>query len=370
MPYAVSDREEPIRSTEITGLRVDLDTASMEVKQAVGRPCPDYVFANGRDDAYGRFLLDSASRSYLRGHLGEVKLPFDRALLWGSLWEDVRVAEFSPRDYIQIATRLLPNENDESLAQSVIGRTATALHRYLPPKARLQLQPPLETIAIGQLSRRTDQGLQITWFRGLRTLAEGAQGRQALKDLLSPDCQQPCLETKLRAQGVELRPLDRWNMVTTLVALNDPEADKFLAAERERDHTGDGLKYAYIAEAARPDAANKKKYFDDYLHNAQRPEDWVEQSLGAFNYWNQAELTAPYLKPALEALPQIKRERKIFFLVTWLDSFIGGQRSAESDALVHQFLSANRYDRDLELKILQAVDELDRTVMIRQKFPE
>ena len=45
-------------------------------------------------------------------------------------------------------------------------------------------------------------------------------------------------------------------MVTTLVALNDHEADKYLAKEKERDHSGDGLKYAYMAEAARPTSAS------------------------------------------------------------------------------------------------------------------
>jgi aminopeptidase N len=157
-------------------------------------------------------------------------------------------------------------------------------------------------------------------------------------------------------------------LVTTLIALNDPDANAIFNSERQRDQTGDGLKYAYVAEAARPTAQTKQHYFDEYLRNAARPEDWIEQSLGAFNWWNQSELTAPYLKPALEALPQVKRERKIFFLVNWLNAFIDGQQSAASDAVVHDYLRTAHPEHDLELKILQAVDELDRTVRIRNKF--
>src|SRR6202008_2918936 len=142
-----------------------------------------------------------------------------------------------------------------------------------------------------------------------------------------------------------LRALDRWNTVTSLLALADTDAEKVFSSEKERDHTGDGLKYAYVAEAARPDVAAKKKYFDDYLRNSSRPEDWVEQSLGAFNYWNQSELTSPYLKLALEALPQVKRERKIFFVLAWLGAFIGGQQSAASDAAVHEWLKTSNIDR-------------------------
>ncbi|HEY6927847.1 MAG TPA: hypothetical protein VI653_30505, partial [Steroidobacteraceae bacterium] len=136
------------------------------------------------------------------------------------------------------------------------------------------------------------------------------------------------------------------------------------------DPHGDGPEYAYAAAAAQPDAATKRKYFDDYLHDGSRPEDWIAQSLPAFNYWNQSELTAPYLKPVLEALPAIKRNRKIFFLVGWLSAFIDGQQSPEAQAEVHRYLHSATLDNDLRLKILQVVDELDRTVKIRKKYPD
>jgi aminopeptidase N len=112
----------------------------------------------------------------------------------------------------------------------------------------------------------------------------------------------------------------------------------------------------------------KKKYFDDYTKNAERPEDWVETSLGAFNYSNQSAITQSYLEPALQALPQVKRERKIFFLVTWLNAFIGGQQSDKADEIVHHYLGTAQMEPDIRLKILQVVDELDRTVKIRKQY--
>ncbi len=157
-------------------------------------------------------------------------------------------------------------------------------------------------------------------------------------------------------------------MVMALIALNDPDANAIYSEEQKRDSTGDGLKYAYMSAAARPEAKTKQEYFNDYLHDPSRPEDWVEQSLGAFNYWNQSELTLPYLKPALDALPQVKRERKIFFVLAWLNAFIGGQQSATAQQKVHDFLQAAPLDKDLRLKILEVSDELDRTVKIRAKY--
>ncbi|MHB8609864.1 MAG: M1 family metallopeptidase [Candidatus Acidiferrales bacterium] len=343
-----------------THLRAQLDTQSGDLQEALAKPCPQYVFLNDHDYAYGRFLLDERSRKAVIGHLGEVSNVFDRALLWGSLWDSVREAELAPRDFLDLALHLLPAETDEELAQSLIGHLTNGLHRYVSDDARAQIVPKAEALASDRMLHSTDQDFRIIWFRGLRSIADSPQGRAQLKDLLTG---------KLAVPGVELRPLDRWTMLTALIARSDPDADALLAAEEKRDQTGDGQKYAYMAQAARPDAVTKQRYFNDYIHDPSRPEDWIAQSLGAFNYWNQSQLTLPYLKPALEALPQIKHDRKIFFLLGWLNAFIGGQQSPAAQTQVREFLSAGPLDKDLQLKILEVSDELDRTVKIRQRYP-
>jgi aminopeptidase N len=157
-------------------------------------------------------------------------------------------------------------------------------------------------------------------------------------------------------------------MITTLLANADPEAPALLRAEQQRDSTGDGRKYAYVAGAARPDAAVKRQYFRNYLEDRALSEDWIEESLGAFNHWSQSAATLPYLEPALAALPQIKRERKIFFVLAWLNAFIGGQQSEAAARDVRQWLEANAPEPDLARKILEVLDELDRTVRIRARF--
>ena len=346
--------ENPVR------IRAELAQRTTDLPVA-GRPCPQFVFANDQDYAYGRFLLDASSRANVMDRIGTMPDVFRRSLLWGSLWDSVRQADLAPRDYTDLAAKLLPAEADESLAQSMLARATTALHRYLSDDARHELIPTFETVAANQMTQSPDAGLRIVWFRGFVRLAETPSGRAKFKAMLS---------SQLSAPGIELRPLDRWNILTALIASGDPEADALLTSEKQHDKSGDAEEYAYAAQAARPDAATKQQYFDDYLHNASRPEDWVEQSLGAFNYWNQTKLTEPYVQPALEALPQIKRERKIFFVVDWLDAFLVGQQSPAARDQVYKYLKTPNVDQDLRLKILQVVDELDRTVAIRQKFPQ
>ncbi|HEX3155882.1 MAG TPA: M1 family aminopeptidase, partial [Candidatus Angelobacter sp.] len=342
-----------------TQTRIEWKTAKTEFITGKGGECPRYVFANYQDEAYGRFLLDAVSRKAVMAELGSMNDVFERTLLWGSLWDSVRVAEMDPREYIDLALRNLPTEQDESLAQSIIGRTITALHRYVSPEVRAQVAPKMETLAAEQMLQSPSQDMRITWFRALRGVAETDKAHGQLKDMLSG---------KLTVPGVELRPLDRWNIVESLMAQNDADAPAILAAEEKRDSSGDGKKYAYMAAAARPDAETKKRYFDEYMHDASRPEDWIELSLGSFNYWNQSDLTLPYLGPALDALPQVKRERKIFFMLAWLNAFIGGQQSAVAQKQVYDFLNTATLDKDLRLKILEVVDELDRTVKIKARY--
>jgi len=80
-------------------------------------------------------------------------------------------------------------------------------------------------------------------------------------------------------------------------------------------------------------------------------------------------VTEPYLRAALDQLPKIKRDRKIFYLGVWLGAFVRGQVSPQAEEIVKQWLAKPGTDADLRRKVLENSDELARTVRIRQKFP-
>lgn len=345
---------------EAIRIRAQMSGKTAHVSEAAGKPCPAYLYANDQDFAYGLFMLDDRSRDYATKHIGSLPDLFGRTLIWGSLWDSVRFAELAPREYLSVALENTAQEPDEALVQSIGGNAAYALHHYVGASARAQDSPQFEKTALDRMMSSSTQSLRIMWFRTLRSVAETPLGLNALKDLLGG---------KISIPDVKLRSLDRWTMVAVLLAQADPQALAIYDSEKQHDRTGDGPKYAYVAGAARPDAATKKWYFNDYLQNPSRQEDWIEQSLAAFNFWNQSTLTGPYLRPALDALPQIKQQRKIFFILAWLNAFIQGQESPVADAEVHSWLASAPLDRDLKLKVLQVTDELDRIVKIRDRFP-
>jgi aminopeptidase N len=348
-------------------IKVQWSTASHEVKEAIGKPCPSLVFANDGDYGYGRFLLDPESAATAASLLVPEKSapdaeidPLRRSMLWGALWANVHVAQSAPQGYLLLAQKALATENDESLAQIQGGRIATVLHAYLSDSARASTAPAVEAVVADRMLHAPTLGLRIVNFRTFTGIAETPAALAQIKDLLSG---------KLVVSGLTLKPLDRWNLAGHLIAMNDPDASRIYAAEQAHDHSGEGQKYAYAAMAATPSPEVKAKYWDEYLHSTTVQEDWITQSLRPFNSWNQSSLTAPYLTQALNQLPEIKVHRKIFFLGAWLGAFVDGQKSPDAQTAVHAWLAGTQIDPDLRLKVLEVSDALDRTVMIRQKFP-
>jgi aminopeptidase N len=284
-----------------------------------------------------------------------------RSMIWGALWDNVHVAKSSPRGYIELALKALPGETYESLARIQGTRIATALHSYLPDSVRESLAPRVESVVASQMLNAPTLGLRIVGFRTFTSIAETPQALQQVKALLYG---------KLAVPGLELKPLDRWNLVAHLIAMNDPEAQPIFASEKARDQSGEGQRYAYAAEAGAASEEIKAGYFEEYLHSQTVQEDWITQSLRPFNSWNQSALTKRYLVQALNELPDIKQRRKIFFLGAWLGAFIEGQTSPEAQAVVHAWLAEKNIDPDLRLKVLEVSDFLDRTVLIRKTFPQ
>jgi aminopeptidase N len=328
--------------------------------QAIGKRRPAFVFANFEDYGYGRFLLDDASRAYIVKNLGTVKDDFLRALLWDSLWDSVREAELAPADFISLAVREAPAERDDVMLGSVLSRAQTAFTRYLSDEQRAKVEPELLRALEDGMTNAKTVGARITYFRTFREVAQSRDARDVLISILRGEKTVP---------GMTLRSRDRFDIIRALMAAGDERAPALLKQQSEDDKTDDARRYAYAGGAAWPDAATKKKYFDQYANDKNVAESWIEASLGPFNTPQQAALTLPYLEPALGELPTLKRTRKIFFVNGWLAAFIGGQCSEQAAATVRDFLAHTpALDRDLRLKVLEADDGLERCVRVRAKY--
>jgi aminopeptidase N len=320
-----------------------------------------FVYANGGDYGYQLVSLDSMSRrNLLGGALAQVENSFLRAMLWGTLWDEVRAARLHPARFIALVVRDLPKEADEQIVPIQLGRLSRAVNAYLVDDARDSLQLPVERFlwsGAGDVAR--SYGIRRAYLDAFISVARSPSALSRLRDVLAADS----------AAGDVVRDPLRWEIVTHLTVLGTPDASARLAAQAARDSTADGKRRAFTVGAAYGTAVTKAEYFHRYFADSTLNEDWASGSLSAFNALEHQALTRPYLRPALDSLPFIQANRRIFFLGSWLGAFLGGQSDPEALDIVQKFLKEHpRLPRDLRQKVLQNADELARTVRIRAEF--
>jgi len=344
-----------------TLLPVVLRGETTEVRAAAGIPAPDFVFANANDYAYALVLPDSVSTRWLEQHIGTVDDGFLRAMLWGALWDLVRETRIAPARYLAAAMRELPNESDEQIAAGIIGRVRRGIEAYLPAAARDAVIPGAELLFLATAGdAKRPYGIRRTALDAYIDVAASPDALARLDAWLD----------STTAAGLPLRQPSRWTIVTHLLAVASPTAERRFADEQRRDTTAGGQRRAFVAGAARPDSATKRAYFTRYFTDSALNEEWVTASLRAFNDPDQSSLTIRYLAPALDSLPWIQRNRRIFFLGSWLGAFIGGQHDDAALRLIDDYLAEHpTLPTDLRQKVLQTRDELERTVRIRRAFP-
>jgi len=340
---------------------VTLSTDTTVVAEAAGLPAPSWVYANADDQAYALVLLDQASVSFLESSMSTVTEPFQRALLWGALWDQVREAELAPDRFVQLALRELPGEGDEQIAAGILSRLTRAITGYLPEGTRTARLPEVEQMLIGGAADpHRSYSIRRAHLDAFVRVSGSPAALARMDSLLDVE----------DIAGLPLGATTRWSIVTRLMATASPGARSRLVAETSRDPSAEGARRAFIAGAATPDSIVKREYFTRYFADSSLNEDWATASLDAFNARESRALTLPYLRPALDSLPWIQQNRRIFYLGSWIGSFLEGQVSPDALAIVDRFLGNHpELPLDLRLKVLQAADELRRTVAIRRRFP-
>ncbi len=339
-------------------LPVTFEGATTVVEGAAGLPLPDYVWSNDGDYGYGLFLLDDRSAKRVAANVGATRDDLLRAQLWGALWDRVREGRMPAARFVEAAIRELPGERDEQIADAVLGRASTALNLYLRPDDAARVAPAWERLLA---SRADDASLSYGMRKASLDALVGTVRTEAGRALL-----REYLAERKQFDGKPVQQPTRWSIVGALAALGEPNPAALIAAEAARDTGAEGPRRAFVAGAAIPTAAARTEYFRRYLEDPQLNEEWATASLGAFNDPARPELSLPHLRASLDRLEWIRENRRIFFLPRWVNAFIGGQTTPEGLAVVDRFLAETpRLPLDIRRKVLQARDELERTVRIR-----
>ena len=262
---------------------LDVAGAMTEVVELKGEKQADLVLINDGDLSYAKLRFDDRSIATLKSHLGGLKEPLARSLIWASLWDSVRDGELSASDYIAIALNALGTESDISIVSATNTNIETAIWLYAAPSHRAALRATVSDALHGFLKAApATSDHQLSFARAFaESAATDAQGREILEILNGS------------VKGLTVDAEIRWHLVICAVKrglLGPADID----AEVAKDNTAHGKQYGALAHAAIPTAAAKERAFTAVT--SEKLSNTIHSyTCRGFNVAMQSELLTPFV---------------------------------------------------------------------------
>jgi aminopeptidase N len=339
---------------KIEKLDVAIDGRETEVVKAHGMKQPLYVIPNGAGLGYGLFLLDDTTRQYLTEHIEKIPDALTRGSAWVDVWENLLEGRGAPGEFIDLASRALPQENDEQNVQRVLGYLSRAFWQFLPQNERLARAPALENTLRQGLTKAYYGSEKSAWFKTFRDVALTPDGLAWLTRVW---------RREERIPGLKFAETDEIDMAMELAVRGVPDWHAILAEELGRIENPDRkARFEFVMPALSDDPAVRAQAFERLRDvDNRRHEPWVVESLRYLNHPLRQESSERFIRPSLEMLPEIQRTGDIFFPARWTEAVLGYQRSPEAAATVRTFLAKTpSLTERLRWDVLASADDLFR----------
>ncbi len=231
--------------------RLELDIAGerTEVPELVGEEMPDLVLVNDDDLTFAKIRLDEHSLRTAISSVNDFADPLPAALCLAAAWDMCRDAEMPARDYVELAIAAARRTTDQGVLFALTGQAAIAVRRYADPGWRPR---GLRKLATGfrELMVGSEPGSdkQLACARSFARFATSHTDLELLAGLL---------DGSVMIDGLVVDTELRWTLLRRLVSQGVLGKDA-INAERDRDRTDAGERYARACEAALPDPAAKQ----------------------------------------------------------------------------------------------------------------
>ncbi len=248
-------------------LDVEFSGAETEVTEAVGMACPDLIFPNYKDFDYIKLSFDEKSLAFLKQEISKIEDPLTRHMAWRSLWNQMVDGKMSAKDFAELILREAPHEKNPILLSDMLEmlvsqdpHQATAV-RYLPDSIRAEFAERVESsLKTSYLSAGRGSDARRIWLDAYFGAAHSPAAGTFLRTLIGAPA--PGAKKSRRAAPSTLDQEQRWDAIEALARIGTEGADTIIADELERDGTDRGRRRSIAAEAAIPDEASKKRWFD------------------------------------------------------------------------------------------------------------
>jgi aminopeptidase N len=279
------------------------------VPEAIGKPCPNFVFPNQKDLDYVKVELDPVSLKTVSENLSQIVDPLTRQLLWHTLWEMVVDGKLKPADYAEVVLKHGANERNSQILSKILrkisdldGNHPTAL-KYMKEDERKEYQKRIESFLKKKwFTSPSGSDLQLIWYHAFMDVASSPQAVEMLTRVLTQKGRTWIVK------GMRLDQERRWEFLQAL-ARNSPQPEKVKSLIQEalkQDPTDMGEKSAITALAMIPNPSEKRNWLDNMLANPRPlPLAKLRQAMGAYHILGQEEFTRDSVDSYFEKLPQL-----------------------------------------------------------------
>ncbi len=256
-------------------IKFDLEGESTSIPELEGEPVADLLLVNDQDLSYAKVRLDDRSIETLKLHLGKIEDGLTRTVCWSALWDMLRDAELSAKDFLAAIKNGLEGESDITTVTTLGGQIYGAIENYSAIEKRRERRIDVADYIYGLLiQQKPGSDLQLQFTKIFVMLADSNEQTSRVRELLDGKLAGLVLDVDLR-----------WTFMKFLSekgAVDIAEID----AELARDNTFGGNLAHADSLAELPNIENKRKVWDSIIHDDLATEVRKAKIAGFVSYRN------------------------------------------------------------------------------------
>lgn len=293
-------------------LELDVDGPRTEVAELVGEAQPTLLLLNDDDLTYAKIRLDERSLESAITRIRDIDDSLARALVWGTLWDQTRDAEFPASRFVDVVLAGIDVETNSTTLRTLIGQLLLAASSYVSPATRDATLAKVAD-ALWRLALAAEPGSDLQ-FQFVKAFAQLAATPAQLDTVLS------LLEEQAPLRGLDIDTDLGWELLISLAAGGRATREEIEATLAE-DRTASGQQSAAHAGAALPTADDKAAAWASVFDEAGLPNAIVRATGLGFLRAHDRALLEPYIERFFDAVLGIYQSRSHAIVEEIVDGF-------------------------------------------------
>ena len=282
-----------------------------------------------------------------------------RASVWVNQWEAVLNVKKHPIELYGKLIESIEIETNPLILNYQFSILNEIFWNFLSPAQRQDKVAETEQVIFDKMTTSANISVQRICYNNYTSIGTSDAALQNLRMIW---------EDKLQGFELSLSENDLTTLAYELYLKSSKKNQDILELQYEKLKNEDNRKrMSFVRPALSSETTVRDSVFNSLLNADNRAQEpWVGDVLKYLHHPLRRAQSVKYLKESLEIIEEIKNTGDIFFPSRWLGASFASHNSEEAKTLVDSFLATHpSLPKDLENKILQATDMLERRIQSR-----